>query len=292
MAVDIDDLLLKRLPVPPCEGPKLKAFRHTPKETQFLRLLSCDPDSEESETGSGYVFEVGIGEKRFALKVFKFFDIEESQFEFPSYVRRRVSGEVLTFHSDPSSPSAEPTVKRKHRGSGLGSGDLKKRQLAVPCYGYITIAAQYERLLQKKFNVWNWNRSEEEELGQITRKPFRALVKELVISPVSVLNPRRMLGDLKKLRKLEIFVRDVHARNYKAGFLVDFSVAWTAPHWGFVAMGPRHTNFEKIAELGQFDEMIKSKGIKTVVRARRNWGYCRKLRSWDNQDDSVSSSAR
>lgn len=41
---------------------------------------------------------------------FKFFDIEESQFEFPSYVRRRVSGEVLTFHSDPSSPSAEPTV--------------------------------------------------------------------------------------------------------------------------------------------------------------------------------------
>lgn len=69
MAVDIDDLLLKRLPVPPCEGPKLKAFRHTPKETQFLRLLSCDPDSEESETGSGYVFEVGIGEKRFALKV-------------------------------------------------------------------------------------------------------------------------------------------------------------------------------------------------------------------------------
>ncbi|KAI1157438.1 hypothetical protein F5B18DRAFT_645130 [Nemania serpens] len=189
---------------------------------------------------------------------FKFFDVEEAQFEFPSIVRREVSGETLTFHSDPFFAECR----------------------AVPCYGYITVAAKYEKILQKKFNVWDWNRSEEEELGQITRKPFRALLKELVTLPVSVLNPRRMLGDLKKLRKLGIFVRDIYARNYKAGFLVDFSVAWTVPHWGFEVMGPRHLKMEKNTELDQFDEMIKSEGIKTSVRAKRNWRYCQKLRSW------------
>lgn len=224
---------------------------------------------------------------------FKFFDVEEAQFEFPSIVRREVSGETLTFHSDPFFAECraygrinqyyediDEKAKRRHRGSGLGPGNVKKGQLAVPCYGYITVAAKYEKILQKKFNVWDWNRSEEEELGQITRKPFRALLKELVTLPVSVLNPRRMLGDLKKLRKLGIFVRDIYARNYKAGFLVDFSVAWTVPHWGFEVMGPRHLKMEKNTELDQFDEMIKSEGIKTSVRAKRNWRYCQKLRSW------------
>lgn len=69
MALNIDDLLLRRLPVPPCKGPKLQAFKHIPNEIEFLRLLSSDPMSEESETGPGYVFEVRIGKKRFALKI-------------------------------------------------------------------------------------------------------------------------------------------------------------------------------------------------------------------------------
>lgn len=230
---------------------------------------------------------------------FKFFDAEGFRWEIPSVYGEEVSDETLTFHSDPFFAECraygkinkyyedmDDKARRRHQRIRPEPGSAKKKQLAVPCYGYITVAAEYEKMLQKKFDVWEWDRSEEEELGEIAKRPFRALVKELVTSPVSVLNPRRMLGDLKKLRKLEIFARDIYARNYKAGFLVDFSVAWTAPHWCLEVLGPYQRKSGTNSELGLFDLMIEEEGIKTSVRATRSWRYCRKLRSWGKQDKS------
>ncbi|KAI3328159.1 kinetochore Sim4 complex subunit FTA2-domain-containing protein [Ustulina deusta] len=303
MAPDVDRFLLRRLPIPPCEGPKLKPFRYFRKDIEFLRLLSCDPTSKESYYGHGYVFDVRIGKERFALKVFKFYDAAEARYEIDAPLRRKVSNETLTFHTDPFFAECRAygkisqyyeglyeKMRHKSRGSSLGPRQVEIKPIAVPCYGYISLAAEYEEMLRDQFNVFDWNRPELEESGQITRKPFRALVKKLIPSGVSVSNPCRMLGDLRQLRKLGIFQRDIYARNYKAGLLVDFSVAWTEPHWCLELMGPYQLRLEKKRDLGMFDAMIKSEGIKTVVKATRNREYCEKLRSHDIPDDSVTSS--
>ncbi|KAI0975665.1 kinetochore Sim4 complex subunit FTA2-domain-containing protein [Xylaria arbuscula] len=303
MALNIDDLLLGRLPVPPCEGPKLEAFERFQDEIEFLGLLSCDPTSMESRTGHSYVFDVRIGNERFALKVFKFYDAAEDRYEITAPLRRKVSDETLTFHTDPffAECRAYGRINQYYEGLGNtagrtlgrsrpGSRNVNTRLLAVPCYGYITLSPDYELLFRDKFDIFDWNRPDLEDSNHDTRKPFRALVKKLIPSQVSILNPRRMLGDLKKLRKLGIFTRDIYARNYKDGLLVDFSVAWTEPHWCMTAMGPYQLGCEKRSDLNLFDEMIKREKVKTVVRATRNYLYCRKLRSCDIEHPSETSS--
>ncbi|GAP85166.1 hypothetical protein SAMD00023353_2201020 [Rosellinia necatrix] len=294
MAPDIDDLLFRRVPMPPYEGPKLKAFRHFGKRIEFLRLLSCDPRLEESEYGHGYVFDVRIGKERFALKMFKFYDILEARYEYPAITRMRVSDEMLTFHSDPFFAECraygrinqyyedlEAKIRRRPRGRRPGPGNIEIKPIAVPCYGYMTLSAEYENMLCKRFKVDDWNRSFEEDTGEAPKRPFRALVKKLIRSRVSVSNPRRMLANLKQLRKLGIYARDIYARNYKAGLLVDFSVAWTEPHWSSFAKGAWQLKCARNTELSLFDDMIEDENIKTIVRATQNLDYCEKLRSFD-----------
>ena len=62
--------------LPRCEGPKLAPFADRQSSIDFIRLLECSnsSDSESSEESSyggahGYVFEVLIGSKRYALKI-------------------------------------------------------------------------------------------------------------------------------------------------------------------------------------------------------------------------------
>ncbi|KAI0465749.1 kinetochore Sim4 complex subunit FTA2-domain-containing protein [Xylaria cf. heliscus] len=303
MAPDVDKLLRRRQPVPPCEGPKLKAFRHF-RTIEFLQLLSCDPTSPESRAGHGYVFDVRIDKERFALKMFKFYDASEARYEITHPLRRKVTDETLTFHSDPFFAECRAYAKihqhygylddinprRMPRRGPPGPRKSKKRLPAVPCYGYITLAADYEDMLRDKFDIFDWDRSELEDSRQVTRKPFRCLVKKLIPSQISISNPRRMLADLKQLRKMGIFARDIFARNYKDGLLVDFSVAWTEPHWCLQVMGPYQLSVAKKSDLSLFDMMIRDEGIKTTVRATRNWEFCDKLRSSDVTDDSDTSS--
>ncbi|KAI1737138.1 kinetochore Sim4 complex subunit FTA2-domain-containing protein [Xylaria scruposa] len=309
MAPDVNRLLLGRLPLPPCDGPKIKAFGQFREEIEFLQLLSCDPTSEESREGHGYVFDVRIGKDRFALKIFKFYDPTEARYEITAPIRRKVSDETLTFHSDPFFAECRAygrinqyyqglrdKTKRwprrsRSRGNRPGARDVEIRQLAVPCYGYMTLAAEYEEMFRDRFDIFDWNRSEEEDSGQIAKRPFRCLVKQLISSQISVSNPRRMLADLKQLRKIGVFPKDIYARNYKAGLLVDFSVAWTEPHWCLEVLGPYQRQNEIKSELSMFDAMIKSEEIKTIVRATRNWKYCEKLRSYDITDGMSETSS-
>ncbi|KAJ8132734.1 hypothetical protein O1611_g891 [Lasiodiplodia mahajangana] len=292
--------------MPPCEGPKLRAFKHFKSDISFIRLLSGDPDGPMSEdTGAmhSYVFEVRICKQRYALKIFKFYYPDEERYGIGAPIQRNLSNETLAFHSDPFFAECraygrinqyyetiENTNRRRPRRSRLKLRNASIKPIAVPCYGYITLDAEYDTLLRKDFGIIDWDRSEQEDFGQIPKRPLRALVKQLVSSEVSVANPRRMLGDLRQLRKLGIFQRDIYARNYKDGLLVDFSVAWTDPHWCLKALGPYQLGIEKGADLRMFDEMIKRSGIKTVVRATPDVEYCQKLRSRYVEESSYASS--
>ncbi|KAI0811332.1 kinetochore Sim4 complex subunit FTA2-domain-containing protein [Xylaria sp. FL0064] len=293
MAVDIDHALRKRLPMPPCEGPQLKPFRHF-RKIEFLKLLSCDPLSEESATGSGYVFDVRIDKERFALKMFKFYDAADARYDFTYPNPRKISDETLTFHSDPFFAECRAYGRINQYYEDLANKALRSkyrqrygkiRLPAVPCYGYTTLPAEFEDSLRKRFRVSEWDRPEREVSKQIKRQPFRCLVKKLIDSRVSILNPRRMLADLKQLRKLGIYTRDIYARNYIDGLLVDFSLAWTKPHWCIEAMGPNQRGCILKRDLMMFDNMIEYENVKTTVRATRNTYYCFKLRRYGLSDD-------
>ena len=89
-----------------------------------------------------------------------------------------------------------------------------------------------------------------------------------------------MLADLRSLRNITIFVRDVRADNCRGGKLVDFSVSWTVPYL-MLADGLRDKDLiEKdiFEELFAFNKMIEEAGIVTSVRATRNKVYATKLR--------------
>ena len=153
------------------------------------------------------------------------------------------------------------------------------------CHGFIALpAATYEDILVDRFGITEWSRGKEDRtVSKAERQPFRALVKTLVETPVTIKNPPRMLKDLEILRSLGIFQRDVYARNYKNGLLVDFSLAWTKPHWHWDLLNTkekeRQLRNRQDEELFQFDEMIVSSGIRTHVRATPNENFTRRLRS-------------
>lgn len=101
-----------------------------------------------------------------------------------------------------------------------------------------------------------------------------------------------MLGDLKKLRAMGIYQRDLYARNYRNGLLVDFSIAWTEPYWLMKHIGGGQLEVKLDNELFLFDRMMAKHEINTKIRATRNYQYCRKLRSSDfNVNDSQESTS-
>jgi hypothetical protein len=154
---------------------------------------------------------------------------------------------------------------------------------AVFCHGHVSLPATRELELAKRFQMDDWQRPDEEySLPVAQRQPFRAIVKELVSDTVPFTKKLvvQMLLDLKALRRIFVYIRDVHAENYMGGKIVDFSSAWTAPH---ILISTYLREWDTIEsdlheDLEQFDEMIKDAGIVTWVRASPNPEYISRLR--------------
>ena len=155
------------------------------------------------------------------------------------------------------------------------------------CHGYLTIPAEREEELRDRFGVEAWNRPDSEYAKPASkRQPFRAIVKDLIGDnvPFTTKSVKKMLRDLKRIRKLGVYPMDVCARNYKGGMLVDFSVAMTEPHYLFVIKPRWRIEGYKLTDLHDFDRMVEDEGIVTWERAVTNLEYCEKLRSYDGKN--------
>jgi Kinetochore Sim4 complex subunit FTA2 len=189
------------------------------------------------------------------------------------YNNRRVSDEDLNGHVDPFYAECRAygrimeTERRKQ----------PKRSLVVPCYGFLGVSAGKEPMLLKRFGVEMWNREDSQVAGN---EPLRALVKELVEDDLPLTDAllKKMLRDLKALRKMKIYQQDIFPRNYKGGRLVDFSTAYTEPNFMFQVRSPLEIQGYRIRDLVMFDNMVRESNVKTSVRARPNDEYRRKLR--------------
>lgn len=159
-------------------------------------------------------------------------------------------------------------------------------KVAVRCYGYLMLSAQYEEDLEQQFGIEDWNRTnEEKKLPFSKRYPLKAIVKEFVPED-TVWKPRlvgKVLRDLKKIRKTDVYVIDVKAANYKNGLLVDFSVAMTNLYFLFDIKPTWRVERYKNEDLIAFDVMIREQRVKTRIQAfkKRNIEIMKKLRSYE-----------
>ncbi|KAL8951220.1 MAG: hypothetical protein Q9222_002783 [Ikaeria aurantiellina] len=285
-----------RLPLPQCDGPKLHPFDDDTARLEFIRILS-----DTSIDADAYVFEVSIGGQPFALKVvrlnlssapsccklipaqFHFYDDEEDLMGLDEYERKILSRPVagnsapldhLDHYFDP--------FYNECRAYGKLVGAKLNGEVAVRCHGYMMLSSKQEDALDQKFGASDWNRPVEEyDRLPSTRPPLRAIVKDLILDDTRW-TPRvanKMLRDLKKMRKLGIYVMDVKPENYKDGMLVDFSVALTNPHVVFDIKPDFQIQGYKNEDLIAFDAMMQEQKVKTTIRASRNPDTVRKLRS-------------
>ncbi|KAK0512431.1 hypothetical protein JMJ35_005559 [Cladonia borealis] len=254
-------------PLPTCEGPKLKPFHDLKAIVKLKRLLSNNAE------GHAHVFEATIGSKSFAIKIFKFYDIEEDRAALLDRENEQVSDDLLRAHSDP--------FYNECRAYGRLEEKKLNGKVAVYCYGYITISADKEDQLEREFDVVDWDRPGEEYDKPVSqRQPFRAIVKDLVLKdvPLSAKIADKMLTDLRRIRRTGVYPGDIVLRNYKAGLLIDFSTARTEPFYLFNLRPGRQTQILKDSDLYMWERIRKENKLDTRKRAVRDEEYCANLR--------------
>ena len=144
------------------------------------------------------------------------------------------------------------------------------------------IPAELEDEIDRQFDTEGaWGRTREDfRKSASERRPLRAIVKDLVReeTPLTDKTVKKMLRNLKRIRKLGVYPMDIRARNYKAGLLLDLSSAFTEPHFLF-KIRPRHEErFRKHQDLIRFDRMVQDAGVVTWERALPNQKYIANLR--------------
>ncbi|KAF2181313.1 hypothetical protein K469DRAFT_713737 [Zopfia rhizophila CBS 207.26] len=254
--------------LPPCNGPKLHPFGDKSLHIDFQGLLNGSGSSDSSSEGEGqsFVFKALIDSKPFAIKLFKFFDIEEARALFEDFQNDEMPDDVFVANVDPFFAECRAYGRidefyKKH------SGKKDPGRIAAPCYGYIYITKEQEASLQSQFGSLEWNRANSDADKQI-----RALVKQFIPNePIDtkVRSIQRMVKDLKTLQSIGVYPRDICARNYRGGLLVDFGMALTEPSCVLNVLPEWMARKERKRDRGAFDEMIQELGIKTLVRASR-----------------------
>jgi hypothetical protein len=159
----------------------------------------------------------------------------------------------------------------------------RKRELAVPCHGYLFLQKRDMQFLRKQ--GVNLDQDDvDAELLQVNREDgrVRAIVKDFVPgdSGVEAGNLREILRDIRELNELGIYVADVRADNFRGGKLVDFGLANTEPHCIMKSLNEDMLMNERLVDLVMFDDMVEEEGLVTTVKAMPDAKYCSKLRSW------------
>jgi len=194
--------------------------------------------------------------------------------------RKRIPVDLVRDHSDPFYNECRAYGRLVHKSLN--------GKVAVRCHGYMAIPAEREEELKRNFNVDNWNRpADEYAKAPHRRQPFRAIIKDLITADTSLTGKvvKKILKDLKRMRKVGVYPMDVQARNYRNGMLLDFSVALTEPHYLFVIKASWRVRFHKRSDLVAWQTLVRDQGVVTWERAVPSSDYCKKLRSHSSEEE-------
>ena len=214
---------------------------------------------------------------------FKFFNPEDTRFYWGPILKGSFPSQTVAFHTDPFYAECRAYGRIKE----AQDKGLLKRQIVIPCLGYILLQDKYREILEQSGIDLEEGCLDDDveplspEPSSRLRRPIRAIVKELA-SQDSGVNPKslnKILRDIKKLNKLEIYNRDIRIDNFKDGKLVDFGSSWTEPHCFMHSADKEQPKETRLGDLVMFDDMIELEGFETDVRATPSWSHCKKLRS-------------
>ncbi|KAI0799209.1 kinetochore Sim4 complex subunit FTA2-domain-containing protein [Xylaria sp. FL0064] len=262
--------------LPPYDGPKLRAFQYRNDPIEWLGSLEDRPIPPGS-TRQGYVFKVKIRSKIYALKVFKFFDPSTYRWFLGSSRGEHVSDDVLAFHSDPFYVECRAYGRLQHAREKQG---LKRCDFAES-YGFLALNEEDAAYLETDLGIDLWDIPSTDEYRRAAEgSPVRAIVKELIASdPVVNENLlRKILKGIRWINKHNVLVANIRLENYKGGVLVDFGMAWTIPHCGWVALPDWQKKGVHAMDEVHFQEMVDDMGLENNIRSTPNYDYKKKLR--------------
>ena len=202
----------------------------------------------------------------------------------PFFAECRAYGRIREIQEQRQADANEKVRRRRAAARNVGTrAAIQPRpvsEIAVQCYGFLGLPAiPYEKMFRERFNVTDWNRAKlDYDRPEYERPPFRALVKQLVEGQKAIVNPAKMLQSLNVLRDGGVYQRDVYARNFLGGLPVDFSIAWTKPHWIFDELIEPNKTTQLDRELYDFDKMMRIERPRTRTRAVRSKMAMRRLR--------------
>ncbi|KAF5653780.1 hypothetical protein FHETE_11373 [Fusarium heterosporum] len=128
--------------LPPCEGPKLNAFRH--RESRIKWLGRHDNEEEGVTSSQGYVLRAIICGREYAVKVFKFFDPMSTEYLWGPELGEDTSLDTTAYYTDP--------FYAECRAYGRIREAIKRRVLkadvAIPCHGFLFLRPKDEEALK------------------------------------------------------------------------------------------------------------------------------------------------
>ncbi|EOO00802.1 hypothetical protein UCRPA7_3792 [Phaeoacremonium minimum UCRPA7] len=220
------------VPLPLCDGPKLKAFDFQgPQSIRFIDYIGSGLHS--------HVVKIQIKDQLYALKLFTFlYDYEWNSPKGHYSVYDRELFTAFYNYYDPFTCECRAYGRLQETGN---------EDLAVQAFGYILLDEEHERKLENHFNHVDFHFEgllDEDDgpkdcrsryLGKSGKPPpVRGIVKALgrVQEEKTMRAPflRKILSTIPKLQKLGIFSLDLKSDQFIDGKLGDFSVAVTVPH--------------------------------------------------------------
>ena len=236
------------VPLPQCDGPKLKPFDFQgPQNIEFLEYLG--------EGSHSHVVKVKIQGRIYALKLVSYircpspreeFELTCLQFRFvydhdwfgPTVtVNHRETMSAFYNYAEPFSCECRAFGRLQEAGHS---------ELAVKCFGYLLLTEENERALLKELSHVDleFNGSYEESRRPWNMRerflgkggiipPIRGILKEFGQSdePLRTKNARTILRDIIRIQQLGIFGLDLAHRQLINGKISDLSTALTVPHF-------------------------------------------------------------
>ncbi|KAJ8126651.1 hypothetical protein O1611_g6987 [Lasiodiplodia mahajangana] len=247
--------------LPPCDGPKLHAFKGKNASIKWIKRLGSPPSPESG--CQSYVFKVETQSQTYALKIFKFSPPCDPRSLLGPIRGEAVEKEDVVFHTDP--------FYAECRAYGRIQDAYGTRRPKMPCvadcYGFLALSEADRRYLADQGIDPCCDLSPDDKYRAIADKsPVRALVKEYVRDN-SILDDKiaeRIRRGILFVNKIGILIRDVRLDNYVGGMLVDLGSSWTKPHC--ILDNTKYLLKEwEWADRVMFNDMLEEEGIQPRV---------------------------
>ncbi|KAL9126566.1 MAG: hypothetical protein Q9217_004396 [Psora testacea] len=253
MSIYVNDYL------PPCEGPKLKPFS-SKVDINFLQRLNPDnedKDSEDEEYNGQRtlrVFKVMIEGKLYALKVFKYFDVNDELFGLPVPTQKKIPLDIARYHGAP--------FFRECRAYGRMIDTGVNGIYAVECYGHLAIPVTTATQLIERFegiDTWDVPSNRREDL-------FPAIVKEFVEKAEPGEDKWQMqFGSTNRLNELGIVIGKVNNKNYDSkGRAISLANSHILDYYRYNFQSAWNREHARANDRIMFQRRIEKMGIENV----------------------------